>query len=70
MNFLIYVLFPATDSISNINKIHNLSNNNSISFNSLILRNENDIEDINTEIKVGVKGVDEDVFQICIEFWH
>ena len=61
---------PAPDSVSNINTIHNLCNSNSISFNSLRLRYENEIEDINAEICIGMKDVDEDVFQIYIEFWY
>ena len=48
----------ASDSVSNINRIHNLCNSNSISFNSLRLRYENEIEDINAEIYIGMKDVD------------
>ena len=50
---------PTSDSVSNINRIHNL-----------ILRYENEIEDINAEFCFGMKDIDEDVFQIYIEFWY
>jgi hypothetical protein len=61
---------PSPDTIANINRIYNLSINNSVNFNTLRLRYENNIEDIEEEIYIGMNNVDEDVFQIYIEFWY
>ena len=59
---------PGTNPISQINRIHNLSVNNSINFNSLRIRYEHEIDDLNKAIDYG--DVDDDTFQIYIEYWY
>lgn len=61
---------PSPDTNANINRIYNLSINNSVNFNTLRLRYENNIDDIEEEIYIGMNNVDADVFQIYIEFWY
>jgi len=59
---------PVPNPISQINRIHNLSINNSINFNSLRIRYDHEIDDLNKVIDFGV--VDDDTFQIYIEYWY
>ena len=59
---------PSLNSVSNIIRIHNLSINNSIRFNSLRIRYEHEIDDLIKEIKIG--DADDDTFQIYIEYWY
>ena len=59
---------PGINPISQINRIHNLSVNNSINFNSLRIRYEHEIDDLNKAIDYG--DVDDDTFQIYIEYWY
>ena len=61
---------PAADIVSNINRIYNLSINNYSNFNNLRQRYEHNIRDIDEEIYVGMENIDDDVFQIYIEFWY
>ena len=57
---------PVPNPTSQINRIHNLSINNSINFHSLRIRYEHEIDDLNKVIDYG--DVDDDTYQIYIEY--